>query len=52
MTRSWLTFALGLVLLLSPLRAVWARPGAAASTIFVVWAGLVLLGWSLARGRR
>ncbi|MFZ5440823.1 MAG: hypothetical protein ACOZQL_12505 [Myxococcota bacterium] len=52
MTRSWLTFALGLVLLISPLRALWAHPGASAFTIFAVWAGLVVLGWGLSRGRR
>lgn len=52
MTRSWLTFGFGALLLVSPLRALWVRPGASAWTVFLVWAALVWLGWGLARGRR
>ena len=52
MTRSWLTFGLGVLLLLSPLRALWARPGAPVWTIFLVWGALVALSWGLTRGRR
>ena len=52
MTRSWLTFGLGLLILISPLRALWTRPGAPAFGIFLVWAGLVALSWVLLRGRR
>lgn len=52
MTRSWLAFGLGVLLLLSPLRLLWARPGAEVSSVFVVWAVLVFAGVLVGRGRR
>lgn len=51
MTRSWLAFGVGVVVLLSPLRLVWARTGAPAWSIFVVWGLLVAVGWATTRGR-
>lgn len=52
MTRSWLIFGLGVLLLVSPLRALWTRPGAPALGVFVLWAGLVALGWAVTRRQR
>ena len=44
MTRSWLLFAVALVLLITPLRLIWSRPGAPVWAIFGIWSLLVLLG--------
>jgi hypothetical protein len=52
MTRAWLTFGFGVLLLASPLRLLWARPGAPAWSVFITWAVLVLAGVWLARERR
>lgn len=52
MARSWLTFGFGVLVLASPLRLLWARPGAWAGAVFVAWAGLVVAGLWLSRERR
>ena len=52
MTRSWLTFAFALLLLLSPLRLLWAHPGASPWALTGVWAVLVVAGVFLARRAR
>lgn len=52
MTRSWLAFGMGVLLLLSPLRLLWARPGAEVSSVFAVWVFLVVAGVLVSRGRR
>jgi len=51
-TRSWLTFGFGVLLLVSPLRHLWARPGAHALSIFAIWLLLVVAGAWLTRERR
>lgn len=51
MTRSWVAFAVGLLLTASPLRRVWAQPEFGPWALYVVSGGLVLLGLWVARGR-
>lgn len=52
MNRSLLVFGFGAVLLVSPLRLVWARAGAPAWAVFVAWAFLVGAGMWVVRERR
>lgn len=51
MTRSWLGFALGLLVLVSPLRRLWAQPQYGPWSLFVVSFGLLLLAAWVARAR-
>jgi hypothetical protein len=50
-TRSWVGFALGLLVLASPLRQAWAQPQYGPWSLFVVAAGLVLVAAWVSRGR-
>lgn len=53
MTRSWVTFTFGVLLLASPLRLLWARAGAPAWGVFVAWAALIAAAaWVLREGKR
>jgi hypothetical protein len=52
MTRSWISFGFGVMLLASPVRLWWAHAGARANAVFLAWGALVLLGFWLARERR
>jgi len=51
MTRSWVAFAVGLLLTASPLRRVWAQPEHGPWALFVVSFGLLLLAIWVAKGR-
>lgn len=47
MSRSWLVFLVGLLALISPLRFLWAHPGASAWGVYAVAGAVALLGiWS------
>lgn len=52
MTRSWVAFAVGLLLTASPLRRLWAQPELGPWALFVVSGGLLLMAGWVASGRR
>jgi hypothetical protein len=51
MSRSWLAFGVGLLVLASPLHAVWSSGRDSLAPAFVVAAGLVGLGVWVSRAR-
>lgn len=51
MTRSWLGFALALLVLVSPLRRLWAQPQYGPWSLFVVSALLLAVAGWVARAR-
>jgi hypothetical protein len=48
---AWLGFGAALVLLVSPLKLWWARPGMGWLTPFALWLAIILLGAWLSRPR-
>jgi hypothetical protein len=51
MTRSWLAFAAGLLVLATPLRRLWAQVPYGPWGLFVVSAALVVVAVWVSRGR-
>jgi hypothetical protein len=51
MTRSWVSFGFGVLLLATPLRLLWSHPGAPTAGVFLVWTALIVLGAILSRER-
>jgi hypothetical protein len=49
MTRSWLSFVAGLLVLVSPLRQAWAQPQYGPWSLFVVTAALLVLAVLVSR---
>lgn len=52
MTRSWVAFAVGLLVTASPLRRAWAQPELGPWLLFWVSVGLILLAVWVAREER
>jgi hypothetical protein len=49
---AWVTCGAAVVLLVSPLKLLWARSSLGWMTPFVLWGILIVLGGYLARGSR
>jgi hypothetical protein len=47
---AWLTFAVAILVLASPLKLAWARPALGWTFPFVLWLGVIALGIFLGRG--